>query len=222
MALGVEGPEQQKHAQDEAEVTDSIDDEGFVAGAGIIVIGIPKPDQSVRAQADSFPTDEKQQQTIAQHQGQHRRGEQVEISEETPEGIVVVHVAGGVNMDETSYAGNNEDHHCRQRIHHKSHVDFQRAKIHPAIKVVDEKTLFRFETFEHQESVQREAEGNDNGSASDKADRLLAQALLDFCAEQAVNNCAEQRQKNDPTNKIALYRIFHLTKNSRKPEPHFG
>ena len=74
MTLGVEGPEQQKHAEDKAEVADPIDDEGFIAGARVGMILIPKTDQRVRTKTDAFPTDEQQEQAVAQHQGQHRRG----------------------------------------------------------------------------------------------------------------------------------------------------
>ena len=77
MALRIERPEQQKHAEHETEVADPVDDESFVAGAGVGVVMIPKTDQRVGTQADAFPTDEQQEQAIAQHQRQHRRGEEI-------------------------------------------------------------------------------------------------------------------------------------------------
>ena len=64
--LGIERPEKQKHAEDKTEVADAVDDKSFVAGARVVVIGVPKADQRVRTQAHAFPTDEQQQQTIAQ------------------------------------------------------------------------------------------------------------------------------------------------------------
>ena len=77
MALRIEGPEQQKHAEDKTEIADPVDDESFIAGAGVGVVMIPKTDQRVGTQSDAFPTDEQQEQAIAQHQGQHRRGEKI-------------------------------------------------------------------------------------------------------------------------------------------------
>ena len=128
MPLGIEGPEQQKHAEDKTEIADAVDDESLVAGARVVVIVVPKTDQRIGAQAHAFPTDEQQQQAIAQNQRKHRRGEQVEIGKEAPKRIVVVHVAGGVDVDETADAGDDEDHHRRKRIDQKSHVDLEASQ----------------------------------------------------------------------------------------------
>ena len=46
---------------------------------------VPEADQRVGAEADAFPADEHQQQVVAQHQRQHREGEEVQVGEEAPE-----------------------------------------------------------------------------------------------------------------------------------------
>ena len=153
MPLGIEGPEKQKHAEDKTEIADAVDDKSLVAGARVVVIGVPKTDERIRTQAHAFPTDEEQQQTIAQNQRKHRRGEQVEIGKEAPKRIVVVHVAGGVDVDETADAGDDEDHHRRKRIDQKSHVDLKRTEVNPAIEIVDEKALFRLERFQNKKGI---------------------------------------------------------------------
>ncbi len=48
MPLSVKRPEQQKHAEHKSEIANAIDDECFIAGAGVGVIGVPKTDQRVR------------------------------------------------------------------------------------------------------------------------------------------------------------------------------
>src|SRR5262245_52439150 len=104
MALRVERPEQQEHAQDKAKITDTIDDEGFVAGARIVVVLVPKSDQGIGAQSDPLPTHEHQQQAVAQNQGEHSSSKKIEVGEEAPEGFVIMHVADGINVDQTTDA----------------------------------------------------------------------------------------------------------------------
>src|SRR5262245_66596383 len=111
MALRVERPEQQEHAQDKAKITDTIDDEGFVAGARIVVVLIPKSDQGIGAQSHPLPTYEHQQQAVAQNQGEHGGSKKIEVGEEAPEGLVIMHVTDGINMDQTADAGYYEYHH---------------------------------------------------------------------------------------------------------------
>ena len=77
MALRVERPEQQKHAQDKAEIADSIDDECFVPGPRIVVVLVPESDQGIGTQSYSLPTHEHQQQAIAQNQGEHGGGKKI-------------------------------------------------------------------------------------------------------------------------------------------------
>ena len=52
--------------------------------------------------------------------------------------------------------------------------------------------------------------GDDHRRASDHRDRALAQALLDFRAQDAVDDRAEQGQEHDPANEVSLYRMIHL------------
>ncbi len=66
-----------------------------------------------------------------------------------------MHVAGRVNMDQTADAGDDENHYGRERVDQESHVDFQRAEIDPAIKIVDQKTLLGFEFRENEKGPDR-------------------------------------------------------------------
>ena len=127
MALRVEGPEQQKHAQDKAKIADSIDDESFVPGPRIVLVLVPKSDQGIGAESHSFPTHKHQKQAIAQDQGEHSGGKKIEVGEEAPEGFVIMHVAYGINMDQTADARYNQDHHRGKWIRQKGHIDFQRS-----------------------------------------------------------------------------------------------
>ena len=94
----------------------------------------------------------------------------------------------------------------------KSHVDFKRAEIDPAIEIVDEKALFRLEALEDKESIDGERpKAIDHGRAGDQiAIAPLPRRLLDFRAQEAVDDRAEQGQEHDPANEICLYRMIHL------------
>ena len=78
---GAEPRKRQQHAEKEAEVADSVDDEGFLAGVGGGLLFEPEADQQVRAQADAFPPDEQHQEIRAQHEHEHERREQVQVRE---------------------------------------------------------------------------------------------------------------------------------------------
>jgi len=52
---------EKQDAQYEAEITDAVDDERFIAGDGVGLIVIPKADEQIRTEADSFPAHEEHQ-----------------------------------------------------------------------------------------------------------------------------------------------------------------
>ena len=153
MSLRVESPKQKKDTQDKAEIADPIDNEGFVAGPGIILVLVPESDERVRTQSDTFPTDEHQQHAVAQNQRQHRRGEKIQVREEAPKRLVVVHIAGSINVDQPADAGDDANHDRRERIDQERHVNLERAEVDPGVKIVDQETFFRFKTFENKQRV---------------------------------------------------------------------
>src|SRR5262249_1858303 len=148
--------------EDKAEITDPVDYESLVAGARIVVIGVPKANQGIGAKTDTFPSDKQREQTVAQNEREHRRGKKIQIGKETPERFVVVHVAGGINMDKSADAGDDKNHHRGEWIDHERHVDFERTQVDPAVEIIDEKALLGLEPLENEKSVQRETKGNDH------------------------------------------------------------
>ena len=210
MSLGIQGPEKKKHTEDEAKVTDAVHDEGLVAGPGIALILVPESDQRIGAQSDAFPTDEHQQQAIAQHQGEHRGGKKIEIGEEAPEGLVIVHVAGGIDVDQTADPGNDQNHHRGKWVHREGHIDFERAETDPGIESIDKKTAFGVQSLQGKEGNQRKTESDDNRRAGNETDRPLAHAFLNLRPQKTVDDRADQRQENDPAEIVCLYRIIHF------------
>ncbi len=60
-----EGHEQQEHGEEEAEVTDAVDDERLLAGGRAPVLLEVEADQQVGAEPDAFPADEQHQQVVS-------------------------------------------------------------------------------------------------------------------------------------------------------------
>src|SRR5439155_1507949 len=58
-------------------------------------------------------------------------GEEVEIGEEAPVARVLVHVAGGIDVDEAADSRDHEDHHRRQRVDREGEVDVEVADVDP-------------------------------------------------------------------------------------------
>ncbi len=93
-------------------------------------------DQKVAAGAHAFPANEKQQEIVRQHQHEHRKHEQVQVTEKAVVAALVRHIAGGVNMNQESDAGDDENHHAGQRIDLKSPVgdEFRQPAVEHVIR----------------------------------------------------------------------------------------
>src|SRR5579863_8703756 len=75
--------EDHKNAEREAEITDTVDDEGLDRsgiGRGLL---IPEADQEIGREADALPAEEHLHEIVSRHQHQHGEGEKREIGEET-------------------------------------------------------------------------------------------------------------------------------------------
>ena len=113
---GSKGSEDQEYPEHEAEVPDPIDDKGLLAGIGGTLPLIVEADQQVGTEPDSLPTHEHDHEVVGQDQRQHRKHEEVHVSEEAAVAFFVSHVSDGIDVDQESHAGDNQDHHRRQWI----------------------------------------------------------------------------------------------------------
>ena len=121
-AHGADHAEHQQHTQDEAGVAHAVDDECFLPGvAGGFLVEV-ETDEQIAAQAHAFPSDEQQRVVVRQHQHQHEEHEQVQVAEEAIVAVVVRHVAGGVDVDQKTDAGDDQDHHGAERVEQESPV----------------------------------------------------------------------------------------------------
>src|SRR5215813_1441102 len=77
-----ESSEQRHQADDEAKVTDAIDNESFVGGVGGAFAFEIKPNQEIRANPDQLPEHERHRQIARDHEAQHAETEERQILEE--------------------------------------------------------------------------------------------------------------------------------------------
>ena len=114
-----------------ADVADAVDDERLLAGVGRRSLLIPEPDQQVRAEPHALPAHEHDEQAVAQHEQQHERGEEVQVREvaRVLRRLLLDHVGRRIDVDEEADAGDDQDHHRRQRIEPEPerHLEVRRA-----------------------------------------------------------------------------------------------
>ena len=121
--------EDQHYADRKSPVSDAIYDEGFlggVTGASLVEV---VADQQVRTQTYSLPTDEHHQVVTTQNQREHREHEQVEIGKEPVETILVVHITGGVHVDEKADSRDDQNHDRGERIQKECPVHRRIARV---------------------------------------------------------------------------------------------
>ena len=85
----------------------------------------PEADQQVRREADEAPAGEQEDEVAGQHEQQHREDEEVEVGEEPLLLGVAVHVADRVGVDQEADAGDDEQHHGRERVDEDARVDLE-------------------------------------------------------------------------------------------------
>ncbi len=114
----VEGHEDQEHPEDEPEVADAVDDKRLLASVRRRLLRVVEADEQVRAETDTLPPDEHDREVGAEHEHEHEGREQVQVREVARVLAVglLVHVAGRVDVDERSDAGDDEDHQRRELI----------------------------------------------------------------------------------------------------------
>ena len=128
----VERAEREEHEEDaenEAPVADAVDDERLLARVRRALLLVPVADEEVRAETDALPADEHDQEVAPQNEGEHEEAEEVQVAEEARYAAprLVLDVADRVDVDQEADAGDDEQHHRRQRIERERPVHAERA-----------------------------------------------------------------------------------------------
>ncbi|MPM54767.1 hypothetical protein SDC9_101547 [bioreactor metagenome] len=139
----------QANAEDEAEVTHTVDQEGLHVGEDRGFLLEVEADQQIRHQAHCFPAEEQLQQVVGHHQHQHGEGEQRDVREEAVVAVVFRHVAHGVDVHHQRHKGHHAHHHRGQAVDQEAHFHLQAAHLHPGVDGLVEGGAFKHHLLEH-------------------------------------------------------------------------
>ena len=123
----------QTNAQDEAEVTHTVDQEGLHVGKHRRGTLEPKTNQQVRHQTHRFPAKEQLEHVVAHDQHEHGEGEQRNVRKETVVAFVFMHVTDGVNVHHQRHECDHTHHHGGQTIDQKTNFHFHATDHHPFV-----------------------------------------------------------------------------------------
>ena len=178
-------------AEDEAEITDTIDQEGLHVGEYCARALVPESDQQIGDKTYRFPAEEQLQEVVAHHEHEHREREQRDVAEETLVTIIVGHVADCVDVHHQGDEGHYDHHHRGQTVNQKADVGARAADFKPGIDILIEGLRTApdqlIEHIDRQYAAQAHT-GNGHAVRGDAADAL---------AEKAGNQRADQRGEDD-------------------------
>src|SRR5437868_14875785 len=127
--------EDEHDAEHDAPVAYAVGDESLLRSVASLLAVSVVADEKVRAEADALPPDEHQQKIVRQHERQHHEHEEVQVSEEAVEASVAVHVAGGEDVYEEAYEGDEACVDSRKPVHRESEVRAEAADLNPSPEV---------------------------------------------------------------------------------------
>jgi hypothetical protein len=202
-----------EHRDHEPEVADTVGDERLLAGGGRGIAGVPETDQQVRARADAFPAEERDEQVLAEDEHQHAEDEQVQVQEELAELRVTVHVPDRVHVDQRADARDEQRHRDRERIDEERQIDLQAADRQPGEQALDVVAFLgglRHEIEEH-------ADGHSERGGGHQRGEVTGLRLAEATAEQQDDQEPGQRQGRDEPDDIEHGGVSPSTRRDRRP-----
>ena len=187
---GAEDPEHPHDAEAEAEVTDTVDDEGFLGGVAGGATSEPETDEQVGAETDRLPEDEEEEVVVGKDQHQHAEDEEREVGEEAVVPGIALHVAGGIDVNEEADGGHHDEHGGGELVGVEGDVDVEIAGGDPAEEVLRDGFAGLIELAEDGE---REQPGDENGRRGDPGGFVADDAP----PEEDVHHEGEQREQRD-------------------------
>ena len=198
----------QEHGQQEAEVADAVEEERLLARVRGGLTEVVKADQQIGGETHTFPADEHQQKVFCQHQGQHEKHEQVEVGKEAPVAFLVRHVADGVDMDQKSYAGDDQQHDQGQGVEQEGKIGAEGRGLDPgygqALNV------------RQGEGAEAEGDAGDHGERGRGKEQGNARnhRLRQAAAQQPIEQKAQEWQQRDQPQMegwISVHSFIRLT-----------
>ena len=125
---------QHTDAKRKTKIADAVDQECLHVGEDRRWPGVPKTDEQIRHQANSFPTEKQLQEVVGHHKHHHREGKKRDVGEKALITIVVFHVTHGVDVHTERHRGHHHHHHGGDRVNQKTNLKLQIADLCPLIK----------------------------------------------------------------------------------------
>src|SRR5437867_8468589 len=132
-------PKEQQDTQYKSPVANPVGDESLLGGRRRFLAIDVVADEQIRAETDAFPTDEHQKKIIRQHEREHRKHEQIQVSEEAIKATVAVHVASRENVNQKSYECNEQRIDPAQAIHGQAKISAETPDLDPSPEVIHDR-----------------------------------------------------------------------------------
>ena len=116
----------EEDADEEAQIGEAGDDEGFLRCRDRFGLGVVEADQQVGAHAHQLPKQIHLEDVGGDHQSQHTHREERQEGVVTLETPFALHVAQRVDMHHQRDGRDHHEHHHRDRIEQDAHIDMQR------------------------------------------------------------------------------------------------
>ena len=111
-----DGAEQDRRADQQADVADANGEERLQRGAAVGLFLPPVPDQQERAEAHDLPAEDQLDHVLGQHHRQHAGAEQRERREEVGVAAVAAHVLERVDLHQRRDERDQQQHHHGQAV----------------------------------------------------------------------------------------------------------
>jgi hypothetical protein len=183
-----------EHPEQEPEVPDAVDDECLLAGVGRVLAVVVVADQEIGAEAHAFPADEQEQEVLGEDEGQHREHEEVQVREVAGVaglGLVVPHVADGIDVDPEPDESHETRHQRGQGIETEREVGGKAAGGDPGSDPLDDRGVIGGQ--ERDEPQEGDPGREPDGARADGGDEALAESL----SQQAVDGEAREGKRGD-------------------------
>jgi hypothetical protein len=192
---GAERAQHQKQSNQESEIADAVHPERLISGIRRRLLQEVESNQQVAAQADAFPPDKQQQVICRKNQHEHEKHEQVEVGKKPAIPRIVVHVTGGINVNQPAHTGDDEEHDHGKLVHAQRKVGLETARGNPREKRFGKGNLIGRQREKLAHRFERREKSKRRGGQRDGRDGVLRPAR----AKNSIGRRAKQRQQwNDP------------------------
>ena len=125
------GEEQRDHADEKADIADTVGDEGLQRSVAVGLLLPPVTDQGERTHADEFPADDHLENVVTEDEEQHRGGEQRQEREEVRVAAIAADVIRRVDVHQQRDHRDDEQHHHAEAVDHDAGVELHTAGLQP-------------------------------------------------------------------------------------------